>query len=111
MAGCAAEDVKIMYILSLSYNNITVAPQVPAQTSSNISSFIFNLAQNVTGIEVRIGYFGFCLIDGELGSAVCSPDVSTLATIVRDADISTDPLNLLSTAERFHDGTIFSGLM
>lgn len=104
--------MKNIYILSLSYNSITTAPQDPAQTSSDISSFIVSLAQNRTGIEIRIGYFGFCLRDeAELGLIVCSSDVNTLATLVRDTDNSTDPLNLLSMAEKFHDGTIFSGLM
>ena len=95
LAGCTTESMKDFHILSLSYTN---AP------SSTIV-----LAGSGTALQIRVGYFGYCLFIGNK-TTYCSTDASSLATLAQDTG-SMDPLDLLEVAKQFHDGTIFSGLM
>ncbi len=95
LAGCTVESMKDFHILSFSYTN----------ASSNMSA----LAGSGTALQIRVGYFGYCLLTSNK-TTYCSTDAASLATLVQDAG-SSDPLNLLDVARQFHDGTIFSGLM
>lgn len=115
LAGCTTDRLSNVYILSLSYTNSSTATQDPVQINANLPASTHVLAKNASDIEIRVGYFGFCLVDGHLGPTVCSGDLSVLAAIVQDTSsaegTAPDPLNLLWIAKQFYDGTIFSGLM
>ncbi|KEZ40374.1 Uncharacterized protein SAPIO_CDS8228 [Scedosporium apiospermum] len=60
----------------------------------------------MSGLEVRVSYFGFCLMLNSSLSA-CSNDIGALQQSVDGHD----PLNLMWMAKKFHDETIFSGLI
>lgn len=83
------------------------------QASNDASTCIANVANNTATLEIRIGYFGSCiLLDGRgsfLPPLVCSKNFQTLADVVHGT--KADPLDLLHAAKHFHDGTIFSGLV
>lgn len=112
LVGCTIKGLEDMYILSQSYTDTSATPQDSLQTNTNISTFIADLTQNKTSLEIRIGCFGFCLLDGRLRpTALCLSSMSSLASVVQNLGVSSDPLNLLPMAEKFQSSTIFSGLM
>jgi len=96
-----------VYLLSLSYdsNNSTAAQNAIGINTTTLNT-ILNLSQNMSGLEVRVSYFGFCLMLNSSLSA-CSNDIGALQQSVDGHD----PLNLMWMAKKFHDETIFSGLM
>lgn len=71
--------------------------------------------KNTRDIEIRMGYFGFCLINGHTRATDCSGDLRMLAAIVQDTSsaegTTPDPLNLLWLAKIFHEDTIIGALM
>ncbi|KAK4097672.1 hypothetical protein N658DRAFT_561616 [Parathielavia hyrcaniae] len=74
----------------------------------NVSSAMIELAGNGTALQVRVGYFGYCLTVG--AATFCSTDADSLAALLQGIGWS-DPLNLLYVAKSFRDNTIFSGLI
>jgi hypothetical protein len=108
LAGCTTESLSNLYLLSFSYTGSSSTATDSTMTSSNVSSAIAGLAGNGTALEVRVGYFGYCLIHGAV--TTCSTDADSLAALLQGTGWS-DPLNLLYVAKSFHNDTIFSGLM
>lgn len=97
LAGCTTEGLGNVYILSLSYSKATQALQNEAQISAPVMTQTLDLSRNATSIDIRIGYFGFCLVFGRSVPMVCSLRVSTLADVIRSTSVaggtSPDPLN------------------
>lgn len=113
ISGCAFENLSNVYVLSLYYNNATTSAQSFEQFNTNTSKCLAYAANDFATLQVRIGYFGSCLVlEGVKSlstSLVCSKSLDTLASSVRDTDV--DPLNLLEAAKEFYDSSIFSGLI
>jgi ABC-type uncharacterized transport system auxiliary subunit len=108
LAGCTAESLRDLYLLSFSYTGSATTVADNTMTSSNVSLAIAGLAGNGAALQVRVGYFGYCLVHGAV--TTCSTDADSLAALLQGAGWS-DPLNLLYVAKSFHNDTIFSGLM
>jgi hypothetical protein len=100
--------MKDFYILSLSYTGTAEISTDTTITNANASSSVLSMAGGGTAMQIRVGYFGYCLITNSTTS--CSSDAASLTTSIRETG-SGDPLNLLYVAKQFHDNTIFSGLM
>lgn len=100
--------MKDFHILSFSYTGSAATPTDTTIINANASSTMITLAGSDTALQIRVGYFGYCLISNN--TTYCSTDAASLATLIQDTG-SSDPLNLLYVAKQFHDGTIFSGLM
>jgi hypothetical protein len=100
--------MKDIYLLSFSYTGSASTVADDTITNANVSSTVADLAGNATTLQIRVGYFGYCLISGGITS--CSTDAASLAALVRGLGWR-DSLNLLYVAKAFHNDTIFSGLM
>lgn len=112
LAGCTANGLRNIYLLSLSYNDHT------GSSGSNISTAIQSIVGNTTHtLEVRIGFLGTCVrlpLDW-----VCSPDFKTTTNRVSEVFAGTntssaelyDPLGLLYISRKLEDEVIFAGLM
>ncbi|CAI4219810.1 unnamed protein product [Parascedosporium putredinis] len=111
LAGCTTHGLSKVYLLSLSYADTGAATtQNNNHVSPNTIDAFMNLTENVSGLEVRASYFGFCLTFNSSAST-CSNSIDNLASTVQQRADGQDPLNLLWTAKQFRDATIFSGLM
>jgi len=116
LGGCTQEGLRHVYLLSLVYTGATSPTSDTAQVDTQYPALLGGLVPgNITSrLEIRIGYFGFCLMDGgpALPSVICSSTLDDLAaSMAVVGNGSADPLNLLWAAKSFHDGVIFSGLM
>ncbi|KAK4140672.1 Ca2+ regulator and membrane fusion protein Fig1-domain-containing protein, partial [Dichotomopilus funicola] len=109
LAGCTANGLSNFHLLSLSYNASGALPIIDDTiTSPNTSSSIATLLGKGAAFQIRVGYFGYCLLNN--GTTFCSTDLPSLASLIRQSN-SSDPGNLFYIAKRFHDDTIFSGLI
>ncbi|KAK4122889.1 hypothetical protein N657DRAFT_483905 [Parathielavia appendiculata] len=108
LAGCTTEGLSDLYLLSLSYTGSASSAADNTITNPNVSSAVAGLAGTGSALQVRVGYFGYCLIHGAIKS--CSSDADLLAASLRGMDWS-DPLNMLFVAKSFRNDTIFSGLI
>jgi len=108
LAGCTTNGLSNFYLLSLSYTDSPPPVTDDTITNPNTSSSIATLLSKGATFQIRVGYFGYCLVNN--GTTFCSTDLPSLASLVRQGSLS-DPGNLLYVAKRFHDDTIFSGLI
>ncbi|KAK4033970.1 Ca2+ regulator and membrane fusion protein Fig1-domain-containing protein [Parachaetomium inaequale] len=100
--------MKEIYLLSFSYTGSESTVADDTITNPNVSTTVTGLAGNATALQIRVGYFGYCLISGGITS--CSTDAASLAALVQGIGWR-DSLNLLYVAKAFHNDTIFSGLI
>lgn len=124
LAGCTTSDnLGNVYLLSLRYTNNSEAATKPAQVSTMIQSAVYNISQASSGstFEVRAGYMGLCISQGDEGR-VCSSSAKILANIVKaekttsitgnlTTEATPDPLNLIMIAEEFRTKIVFDGLL
>lgn len=111
LSGCSSNLTSILniYLISLSYQ------KTPASTSDGSSlvnptlTSTFSTLTNSTLLEVRVGYFGICVREGDHQSLwLCGSDTTKIA---RQFQPQQDPLNLIWVGTRFKNGIVFSGLM
>ncbi|KAK3309263.1 Ca2+ regulator and membrane fusion protein Fig1-domain-containing protein [Chaetomium strumarium] len=107
LVGCTTESMKDIYLLSLSYTGTEPTTTDTTIITANVSSCMTLAAASKTLLTVRVGYFGYCIVDN--GVTSCSSDAGSLATLLRQTN-SSDPLNMLYMVKSFHDQTIFSAL-
>lgn len=94
-----------IYVLDLSYSNGT-APSSNTQANANLSG-ILTAAKGGSRLEVRAGYFGYCVRDARV-NWICSSDGPAL---LDQFGPDQDPLNIIWTMNQFQSRALFSGLM
>ncbi|OHE99307.1 hypothetical protein CORC01_05348 [Colletotrichum orchidophilum] len=107
LAGCTAENLNEICLVSLSYSgNSTPTVLNTTNTISNFSS----TATTDNSLEIRVGYFGMCLMSSD--QWICSKDSRALESFASrtQTGVAYDPLKVISAAERFKDEVIFKGL-
>ncbi|KAL2815124.1 Ca2+ regulator and membrane fusion protein Fig1-domain-containing protein [Aspergillus granulosus] len=109
IAGCSSYRMRAIYLLSLSYAESSRI--VPTSTPSGVSNWTFHqLVSNISSagnLEIRIGYFGFCISTTTLnfGEWICE---SKILRLTRQINPMHDPLDLLGIAENYQDEVVLS---
>lgn len=94
-----------IFVLALLYSDSPI-PKSNAQANANLSSILHEV-RGTSQLEVRVGYFGYCVRRPNIGW-ICSSDGQAL---LEQFGPDQDPLNLLWIANRFQSDTVFTGLM
>ena len=94
-----------IYVLHLAYSNGT-APSSNTQANTNLSGLL-TAAKGASRLEVRAGYFGYCVRDAGV-NWICSSDG---AALLDQFGPDQDPLNIVWTMNQFQSRVLFSGLM
>lgn len=108
VSGCSSSSPQIpnIFVVNMFYKSYSAVKDA-AQANPSLASSIGNIV-NSTELEVRVGYFGICILTDHRSSFVCNQNASALAKIVsRDQD----PLNLIWVAQTLKDAVIFPYLM
>lgn len=108
VAGCSSSSPQIpnIFVLNMVYESYT-AVKDSTQANSDLSSSISKIV-NDAKLEVRVGYFGVCIMTDERSSFVCNQNASALSHFVSKDQ---DPLNLIWLAQTVKDAIIFPYLM
>ncbi|KAJ5584353.1 uncharacterized protein N7459_004153 [Penicillium hispanicum] len=125
LAGCTSSNgLSNVYLLSLQYTNISsLAKADGAQVSTAIQEAVTNASRAGSGttLEVRAGYMGLCMTQGD-EDRICSSSARALASILKaekksveignvTTEYSPDPLNLVMMANEFREKIVFDGLL
>ncbi|KAL4900667.1 Ca2+ regulator and membrane fusion protein Fig1-domain-containing protein [Aspergillus multicolor] len=108
IAGCSSNFMRNVYILAFSYRADDGDIAIP---NTVLNPSLYDVVANVSStgaLEVRVGYFGFCIASASLDAIngwVCKRDAAILASRLNAA---IDPLNLLAVAANFKDEVILS---
>ena len=94
-----------IYVLELAYSNGT-AQSSNTQANANLSG-ILRAARGASKLEIRAGYFGYCVRDAGV-SWICSSDG---AALLDQFGPDQDPLNIIWTMTQFQSRVLFTGLL
>ena len=111
LSGCTTNAASIIgiYLISLSYQKtLASTSDGSALVNTNLTK-TFAVLANDTLLEVRVGYFGICVLDGnDQGLWLCGTDTTKIAAQYQPQQ---DPLNFIWVVTRFKNGIVFCGLM
>jgi hypothetical protein len=93
--------------------SIYYQPYTQVYDPSMVDPVVSKAIANIVGqaeLEVRVGYFGICVLGGAggRGSILCSNNATSLAG---NTNIDQDPLNLIWVAQTFKDAVVFPYLL
>ncbi|KAK2029638.1 hypothetical protein LX32DRAFT_638898 [Colletotrichum zoysiae] len=107
LSGCTAENLNEICLVSLSYSSDSTKTALDPIVAVNGYS---PTASTGTSFEVRVGYFGMCLMSSD--QWICSKDSRALESFANRSQTGVvyDPYKLITSAEKFKDEVIFKGL-
>ena len=111
LSGCTTNVASIagIYLISLSYQKLPTSMSDDLILVNPKLTDTFGVLTNNARLEVRAGYFGICVLDGnDQGLWICGSDTAKIAMQYQSQQ---DPLNLIWAVTRFKNGIVFCGLM